>query len=352
MKANEITPTWGFGRQWPGGSADRGFHWGLIQHSRFESCSSYLVNSPGIVLLRGGINSTPRPQPSTGSGGTGLTGKDSLSLSSPFWVGFHPVLQLSPGATDRATQGQCCPKPGTKSVIRFLSRTAPPCGCLVHRARPSSALGPPPRGERGFDPRAAQWGHGQAGAQHCAWGADVGTELGPHAQSGTNTELPPEEAARPAEHGFRTPDAGLQAAARQLQGQSVGPGHPKPLRVPQLQLQCWGGRAAALPCGVPPVTGAPQGPGLSSQSPAIPTDVMHALLPPHCAMKSVLSWWLMGMRPAGCAVRVGALRSVLAFWGQCGPCPALTAPFSCRLRSSSRRTSRAAAMSSAVPAPT
>lgn len=112
MKANEITSTWGFGRQWPGRSADPGFHWGLIQHSRFESCSSYLVNSLGIVLLRGGINSTPRSQTSTGSGGTGLTGKDSLFLSSPFWVCFQPVLQLLTRSHGPGNPGAVLPEAG------------------------------------------------------------------------------------------------------------------------------------------------------------------------------------------------------------------------------------------------
>lgn len=56
---------------------------------------------------------------------------------------------------------------------------------------------------------------------------------------------------------------------------------PNPLWAFQLQLQCRGDHAAALPFGVPSVTKASYEPRISSQSPAIPTDVMHALLPPH-----------------------------------------------------------------------
>lgn len=70
VKANEITPRLGVcGDKSCGRSADLGFHWGLIQHSRFESRFNCFVNSFGTILLQLCINSTPRPQPFTGSSG-------------------------------------------------------------------------------------------------------------------------------------------------------------------------------------------------------------------------------------------------------------------------------------------
>lgn len=95
VKAHEITPRLGvWGDKGCGRSADPGFHWGLIRHSRSESCVNYFVNSFGTILRRLGINSTSQPQPFTGSSGYWYTGKTLLFIVL-FFAGADPQGQSS-----------------------------------------------------------------------------------------------------------------------------------------------------------------------------------------------------------------------------------------------------------------